>query len=156
MAEDGILKVMQTAKQFKVYYAKAAEAAATELTKGLKDDLVKRLVPYNEVSVDVAGLLGVVHDVLATLAELFGSSSKVLSRCSDSLLEPFQRLVRRELEMQHFKFTGAVEAWAGARTRTSAHSHSQPQGCGWKMAAAKTGVEDSIYSGPKPSRRRPG
>jgi hypothetical protein len=126
LAEDGILKVMQTAKQFKVYYAKAAEAAATELTKGLKDDLVKRLVPYNEVSVDVAGLLGVVHDVLATVAELFGSSSKVLSRCSDSLLEPFQRLVRRELEMQHFKFTAAVEACIGACALAVALAAAQP------------------------------
>ena len=105
LVDEGIVKVFETAKQFKVYYSKATDAAVVQLAKGFKEEVLHRLEPYNEVTLEVSNLLSVVQDVVETLVELQGEKAAD----KHQLTEPFQRLIRRELEQQAFKFTDAVE-----------------------------------------------
>lgn len=106
LAEEGVLKVVMVAKQFKPYHKKSGTAAVTQLTAEYQADVEKRLEPYTEVTGDVANLLNATRNLLNTLAELYGEKAHV--KFAD-IMTPFQRLVKRELEMQHMKFDGLVE-----------------------------------------------
>ena len=106
LAEEGILKVVMVAKQFKAYHKKSGTAAVTQLTAEYQADVEKRLEPYTEVTGDVGNLLNATRNLLNTLAELYGE--KALDKFAD-IMTPFQRLVKRELEMQHMKFDRLVE-----------------------------------------------
>lgn len=106
LAEEGVLKVVMVAKQFKAYHKKSGTAAVTQLAAEYQADVEKRLEPYTEVTEDVANLLNATRNLLNTLAELYGEKAHVKFA---HIMEPFQRLVKRELEMQHMKFDSLVE-----------------------------------------------
>lgn len=106
LAEEGILKVVTVAKQFKAYHRKSGTAAVMQLTAEYQADVEKRLEPYTEVTADVANLLNATRNLLNTLVELYGEKAHVKFA---HIMAPFQRLVKRELEMQHMKFDQLVE-----------------------------------------------
>jgi hypothetical protein len=106
LADEGLLKVVMVAKQFKAYHKKSGTAAVMQLTAEYQADVEARLEPYTEVTGDVANLLNATRNLLDTLAELYGDKAHVKFV---HIMAPFQRLVKRELEMQHMKFDGLVE-----------------------------------------------
>ena len=104
LVEEGLLKVVLVAKQFKVYFKKSGTAAVVQLMTDFQADVTARLEPYTEVTEDVSNLLNATRGVLDTLVEMYGDAA--LDKFD--IMSPFQRLVKRELEMQHLKFDKLV------------------------------------------------
>ena len=111
LAEEGLMRVVEMADQFKAHgVPNAPEAALKELVKCVGKDVKRIVKTLSEIGPEVDSLLGAINSIVEAASELLGEESRALFKLQQTLVAPFEQLVEGELRMQQRKFDSMVEA----------------------------------------------